>query len=39
MDELRDQKIGGGIDFIALQIHGGEGIKVNWKDINIKQIK
>ena len=36
---LKDDKIGAGQGFIALQIHDGGGIKVRWKDILIKQIK
>ena len=36
---LKDEKIGAGQGFIALQIHDGGGIKVRWKKIKIKQIK
>jgi hypothetical protein len=36
---LKDQKIGEGQGFIALQIHDGGGIKVRWKDIHIEQLK
>ena len=36
---LKDQKIGEGNGFIALQIHDGGGIKVRWKDIRISQLK
>ena len=36
---LKDQKIGEGKGFIALQIHDGGGIKVRWKNIRIKQLK
>lgn len=36
---LKDDKIGAGQGFIALQIHDGGGIKVRWKDILIKQLK
>ena len=36
---LKDQKIGEGTGFIALQIHDGGGIKVRWKDIRIQQLK
>jgi hypothetical protein len=36
---LKDDKIGAGHGFIALQIHDGGGIKVRWKDILIKQLK
>jgi hypothetical protein len=35
---LKDQKIGEGKGFIALQIHDGGGIKVRWKNIRIKQL-
>jgi hypothetical protein len=33
---LKDDKIGQGEGFIALQIHSGGGIKVRWKEIRIK---
>src|SRR6186997_1939773 len=36
---LRDEKIGKGAGFIALQIHDGGGIKVRWKDLMIQEIK
>lgn len=36
---LKDEKIGRGKGFIALQIHDGGGIKVRWKNIRIKQLK
>jgi hypothetical protein len=36
---LKDEKIGQGKGFIALQIHDGGGIKVRWKDIKIKELK
>ena len=39
MVEIKDQKIGEGNGFIALQIHDGGGIKVRWKDIMIKELK
>ena len=39
MVNLKDDKIGAGVGFIALQIHDGGGIKVRWKDIRIKQLK
>lgn len=39
MVHLKDQKIGEGKGFIALQIHDGGGIKVRWKDICIKELK
>lgn len=36
---LKDEKIGEGNGFIALQIHDGGGIKVRWKDILIQELK
>mgnify|MGYP000900315511 FL=1 len=33
---LKDEKIGQGEGFIALQIHDGGGIKVRWKDFKLK---
>lgn len=36
---LKDEKIGKGEGFIALQIHDGGGIKVRWKDIKLKNLK
>lgn len=39
MVHLKDEKIGQGKGFIALQIHDGGGIKVRWKNIRIKQLK
>ena len=38
MVTLKDEKIGAGNGFIALQIHDGGGIKVRWKDIRIKEL-
>ena len=35
---LKDEKIGKGEGFIALQIHSGGGIKVRWKDFEIKEM-
>lgn len=35
---LKDQKIGAGNGFIALQIHDGGGIKVRWRKIRIKEL-
>jgi hypothetical protein len=35
---IKDEKIGQGEGFIALQIHDGGGIKVRWKDIKIKEL-
>jgi hypothetical protein len=39
MVQLKDEKIGQGKGFIALQIHDGGGIKVRWKDICVKELK
>jgi len=39
MIQIEDEKIGEGKGAIALQIHDGGGIKVRWKNINIKPIK
>ena len=39
MVQLKDEKIGQGDGFIALQIHDGGGIKVRWKDIRIKVLQ
>ncbi len=36
---IKDEKIGKGTGFLALQIHDGGGIKVRWKNIRIKQLK
>lgn len=36
---MKDEKIGEGKGFIALQIHDGGGIKVRWKDIKLKELK
>ena len=35
---LKDQKIGAGNGFIALQIHDGGGIKVRWRKMKIKKL-
>ncbi len=35
---IKDEKIGKGEGFIALQIHDGGGIKVRWKKIILKQL-
>ncbi|HWJ91632.1 MAG TPA: DUF1080 domain-containing protein [Flavisolibacter sp.] len=35
---IKDEKIGQGEGFIALQIHDGGGIKVRWKDLKIKEL-
>ncbi len=39
MIELRDEKIGQATGIIALQIHSGGGIKVEWKNLNITVIE
>lgn len=39
MVSLKDEKIGKGEGFIALQIHDGGGIKVRWKDFQIQEIR
>jgi len=39
MVHLKDEKIGLGKGFIALQIHDGGGIKVRWKNMVIKELK
>jgi hypothetical protein len=38
MIDLKDEKIGKGEGFIALQIHDGGGIKVRWKNFKIKEL-
>jgi len=38
MIHLKDGKIGDGKGSIALQIHSGGGIKVQWKNIQVKQL-
>jgi hypothetical protein len=38
MVQLKDEKIGAGRGFIALQIHDGGGIKVRWKDIKLEEL-
>jgi hypothetical protein len=38
MITLKDEKIGKGEGFIALQIHDGGGIKVRWKDMKVKEL-
>jgi len=35
---IKDEQIGKGMGFIALQIHDGGGIKVRWKNIAIKEL-
>lgn len=39
MCTIKDEKIGQGEGFIALQIHEGGGIKVRWKNIEIEEMK
>jgi hypothetical protein len=39
MISLKDEKIGQGLGFIALQIHEGGGIKIRWKNIRIKELR
>ena len=36
---LKDEKIGKGDGFIALQIHDGGGIKVRWKNIVVQELR
>lgn len=38
MIDIKDEKIGQGVGFIALQIHDGGGIKVRWKDLLIEEL-
>ena len=38
MISIQDEKIGKGKGSIALQIHNGGGIKVKWKNLNIKPL-
>jgi len=38
MITLKDEKVGEGEGFIALQIHDGGGIKVAWRNIKIKEL-
>lgn len=37
--QLKDEKIGKGDGFIALQIHDGGGIKVKWRNLVIEELK
>ena len=39
MIDLQDEKIGKANGSIALQIHSGGGIKVNWKNLEVKEIE
>ena len=36
---IKDEKIGKGEGFIALQIHDGGGIKVKWRNLMIEELK
>jgi hypothetical protein len=38
MIHLKDEKIGKGEGFIALQIHDGGGIKVHWRNIVLESL-
>ncbi|MCB0730230.1 MAG: DUF1080 domain-containing protein [Ignavibacteriae bacterium] len=38
MVDFTDEKIGEGYGFIALQIHSGGGIKIEWKNIEIQRL-
>jgi hypothetical protein len=38
MIELQDEKIGKGKGSIALQIHDGGGIKVSWRNLQVKPL-
>ncbi len=38
MITINDEKIGKGVGSIALQIHSGGGIKIKWKNINVKEL-
>lgn len=39
MIQIKDEKIGKGEGFIALQIHSGGGIKVRWRNLLIDELK
>lgn len=39
MIQIKDDKIGSGRGFVALQIHDGGGIKVRWKDLKLKELR
>jgi len=39
MINLKDEKIGKGDGFIALQIHDGGGIKIRWRNLKIEEYK
>lgn len=38
MVHLKDARFGSGKGFIALQIHSGGGIKLRWKDLQVKEL-
>jgi hypothetical protein len=38
MVQLKDEKIGKGEGFIALQIHDGGGIKVRWRNFRLREL-
>ncbi len=38
MVDYTDEKIGEAIGVIALQIHSGGGIKVNWRNIEVNEL-
>ncbi|MCB0567664.1 MAG: DUF1080 domain-containing protein [Phaeodactylibacter sp.] len=38
MIRIKDEKIGAGEGFIALQIHDGGGIKVRWRNLEIREL-
>jgi hypothetical protein len=38
MVQFKDEKIGRGNGFIALQIHDGGGIKVRWRDMMVREL-
>jgi hypothetical protein len=39
MVTFEDEKIGGATGSIALQIHSGGGIKVMWRNLEVKEIE
>jgi hypothetical protein len=38
MVDINDEKIAEGKGAIALQIHSGGGIKVKWRNLNIREL-
>lgn len=38
MITINDEKIGKGVGSIALQIHSGGGIKIKWKNLQVKEL-